>query len=61
MDPKQERIDGLEKALNLIVDIAIDYDGYRSAPGLMQLIDELREIASKAVVMGEYPSDGEQS
>jgi len=37
------------KALDDISMIALDYDGYRSAPGLMELIDELRHIAGKAI------------
>ena len=32
-----------------IRDIAIDYDGFRSAKSLMELIDDLRGMASKAV------------
>jgi hypothetical protein len=37
------------KALDDISLIALDYDGYRSASGLMELIDELRHIAGKAI------------
>lgn len=32
--------------LDLICDIAVDYDGYRSAEKLMELIDEMKEIAA---------------
>lgn len=31
--------------LEIIHDIAIDYDGYRDAKNLMELIDEIKEIA----------------
>ena len=32
-------------ALQLIADIAVDYDGYNTVPKLKWLVDELREIA----------------
>ena len=32
-------------ALQLIADIALDYDGYNTVPKLKWLVDELREIA----------------
>lgn len=34
-----------DACLELIHDVAIDYDGYRDARNLMDLIDEIREIA----------------
>lgn len=37
------------KALDDISLIALDYDGYRSVEGLMGLVDELRDIAGKAI------------
>ena len=37
------------KRLETIADIAIDYDGYRTAEDLMSLIDELRDIALRGV------------
>lgn len=36
-------------ALDLIANIAYDYDGYNSVEGLKSLIDEIREIAIKGV------------
>ena len=39
----------LSDALELIHDISIDYDGFRSAKDLKSLIDELREIANNAL------------
>lgn len=41
----EESIDNQKDALQLIIDIAIDYDGYRKAKSLMELIDELKKIA----------------
>ena len=35
--------------LETIADIAIDYDGYRTAEDLMSLIDEMRDIALRGV------------
>lgn len=40
----------LYDALTDIRDMAFDYDGYREAPNLMELIDEIREIAGRAQV-----------
>lgn len=40
----------LYSALTDIRDLAFDYDGYREAPNLMALIDEIREIAGRAQV-----------
>ena len=37
------------KRLEAIADIAIDYDGYRTAEDLMSLIDEIREIALNGI------------
>jgi hypothetical protein len=39
----------LTEWLTLIRDIADDYDGYRAAEDLMGLVDELREMAEKAL------------
>lgn len=36
------------EALDLIGDIAEDYDGWREAPALKKLIEELKAIARKA-------------
>ena len=41
----EESIDSPKDALKLIRAIGLDYDGYRSADDLMDLIDELCEIA----------------
>lgn len=44
--------DNLEYALfelALIVDILVDYDGYRAADGLKKLFDEIQDIARHAV------------
>lgn len=43
----------LKEWLTLISDIAYDYDGWRSQADLMDLIDELRGFAKKAL-NGEY-------
>ena len=48
-----EEIDTPEDALKLIRAIGLDYDGYRSADDLMELIDELCDIART----GLYKSD----
>lgn len=37
------------KRLETIADIAVDYDGYRTAEDLMSLIDEMRDIALRGV------------
>ena len=44
-----QKVDVMEKNLNLIIDIAIDYDGYRTVTGLMALIDELADLAAMAL------------
>jgi len=44
-----EKIAIKQVALKRIADIAYDYDGYDSVEGLKSLIDEIREIAIKAV------------
>lgn len=44
----------LGDALELIADIAVDYDGYRKAKSLMELIDELRDIARTALKQTNY-------
>ena len=41
----EENIDSPKDALQMIRDIGLDYDGYRSADDLMELIDELCDIA----------------
>ena len=40
-----DEIDTPKDALQMIRDIGLDYDGYRSAEKLMDLIDELCDIA----------------
>ena len=45
----QEHLGELRKRLETIADIAIDYDGYRTAEDLMSLIDEMRDIALRGV------------
>lgn len=49
---EQEKVVPVEKytstpkdCFELILDICVDYDGYRDAKGLMSLIDEVVEIA----------------
>ena len=42
--------DCTQEWLELICDIAVDYDGYREAKDLMMLIDELKNCAIKAQV-----------
>ena len=37
--------------LTLIGDICVDYDGYRIAKNLMELLDEVRDRAYKAVAL----------
>lgn len=47
---EQERtIVDLRNVLQLIADIAYDYDGYDSVEGLKSLIDEIRETALQGV------------
>lgn len=49
-----------DKCLELIHDIAIDYDGYRDVKNLMELIDEIREIAHYGLSLDmEELADGE--
>ena len=45
----QAQLVELRKRLETIADIAIDYDGYRTAEDLMSLIDEMRDIALHGV------------
>lgn len=49
---QQEKIESLERKLKnkdkwcqFILDVAVDYDGYRKAESLMSLIDELSKYA----------------
>lgn len=42
-----------DDALQLIVDIAIDYDSYRKAEDLMLLIDELSDIAKIGLLLDD--------
>lgn len=42
-----------DACLELIHDVAIDYDGYRDARNLMDLIDEIREIAHYGLTLEE--------
>lgn len=44
-----QKVDVMEKNLDLIIAIAIDYDGYRTVTGLMALIDELADLAAMAL------------
>ena len=39
----------LTERLQLIADIAYDYDGYRTSKQLMELIDEMRDIAIRGL------------
>ena len=39
----------MRERLQMIADLAIDYDGYRTAEDLMSLIDEIREIALNGI------------
>lgn len=39
--------------LELIYEIAVDYDGYRDSKNLMELIDEMREIAHYGLSLKE--------
>ena len=50
----KDSIDTPKDALQMIRDIGLDYDGYRSAEDLMDLIDELCDIART----GLYKSKG---
>lgn len=34
-----------------ISDLAIDYDGYSTADGLKSLIDDMREIADRGIIL----------
>lgn len=57
--------DRYRKALEMIFDIAIDYDGYRTTESLMSLIDELKEISKQALsgvdeANGDKGSEGEK-
>lgn len=42
-----------DACLEIIHDIAIDYDGYRDAKNLMELIDEIKEIAHFGISLSE--------
>ena len=44
-----QKVNAMEKNLDLIIAIAIDYDGYRTVTGLMALIDELADLAAMAL------------
>ena len=44
-----QKVNAMEKNLDLIITIAIDYDGYRTVTGLMALIDELADLAAMAL------------
>jgi len=46
-------IDSPEDALKMIRAIGLDYDGYRSAENLMDLIDELCDIARTGLYKGK--------
>jgi hypothetical protein len=49
LDAKEQELAACREALELIGDIAIGYDGYSTEEKLKELIDELREIAGKAL------------
>lgn len=55
-DEEYKKIKEYERQINIkngwcqrIIDISFDYDGYRNADNLMQLVDELREYAIKSI------------
>lgn len=60
MDRKDREIAVYKSALQTIKDIAFDYDGYEKADDLKGLIDELSEIASRALdgISPEYIGNG---
>lgn len=45
----QTYLQKLTERLQLIADIAYDYDGYRTSKQLMELIDEMRDIAIRGL------------
>ena len=47
-------LENAAKSLELIADIAFDYDGANTAEGLKSLIDEIREIAIKGVQNADH-------
>ena len=49
----EDDINNPKDALRLIRGIALDYDGYREADDLMDIIDELREIAITGLAKGD--------
>ena len=49
IESKENRINELEEALQTIVDIAQDYDGYDKAENLKGLIDDLVEVSRKGL------------
>ena len=52
-------IDNIEREwLQLIRDVCIDYDGYRTVSGLKKLIDQIDQMADDALA-GKYPYLGE--
>lgn len=51
----------IEEQFQTIVDIAVDYDGYRKADDLLKLIDELRDMALKGVHMAQELEEQEKS
>ena len=53
-------LEKVEEQFQLIADIAIDYDGYRKANDLMDLIDELRGMAIKGVAMVQEMEEQEK-
>lgn len=46
-----------EDALHMIRGISLDYDGYRKAESLMELIDELNEIAATGLWRAQKRGD----
>lgn len=44
-DELKEQLSNKKEVFDLICGIADDYDGYRTVSGLMDLIDEMRELA----------------
>ena len=50
----------IEEQFQTIVDIAVDYDGYRKSDDLLKLIDELRDMALKGVHMAQELEEQEK-
>lgn len=48
------QIDIMQKYFQLIIDIGFDYDGYRKAENLMELIDELVEYAYEGKIADDH-------